>query len=300
MKWRKLGLVFCPSGQEQWMQTHAAVPIPLSLGDDLYRVYFGTRDNQNRPRIGYIEFDINRPYKVTSISRKIVLGPGPRGYFDDNGVYPGCLLKHNDELWMYYLGRSNGTPPLYYMAIGLATSRNNGKTFQKVYKSPLLGRSEYDPWMVSTPFVLREQSIWKMWYLSGIKWDDVGQKSYYHIKYADSVDGIHWKREGHVCIDLRKQETNIASPTVLKEEGVYKMWYSYVAAGQGYRIGYAESLDGYHWTRKDKESGINVSTNGWDSQGLAYPWVFVHHGRKYLLYSGNNFGQDGFGLAVED
>lgn len=43
--------------------------------------------------------------------------------FDDNGLYPGNLLKINKKL--YYMGRSNGQAPLYYMAIGLAESDDN-------------------------------------------------------------------------------------------------------------------------------------------------------------------------------
>ena len=139
-----------------------------------------------------------------------------------------------------------------------------------------------------------------MWYLSGLKWDKVEPVSYYHIKYAESRDGIHWKRDGLICIDLREGETNIASPTVLKENGAYRMWYSYAATGHGYRIGYAESADGLLWRRMDEGAGIDLSTSGWDSETIAYPSVFSHEGQKYMLYSGNQFGRDGFGLAVEE
>jgi len=299
MKWKKLGQVFCPSGEHPWMQTHAAVPIPLRLDGDYFRVYFGTRDSQNHPRVGYVEFDIKRPNNILRISSDYILEPGPRGYFDDNGVYPGPIVEHEEKLYMYFLGRNNGTPPLYYMSIGLAVSEDQGETFHRLFKAPIMARSEFDPWMVSTPFVLKEGEHWRMWYLSGLKWDE-GVKnphSYYHIKYAESTDGIHWQRDGLVCIDLCEGETNIASPTVLKEGDMYKMWYSYVA-GRGYRIGYAESLDGYAWTRKDGEVGIDVSPSGWDSQAMAYPYVFVHNGGKYMLYCGNNFGKEGFGLAI--
>ena len=300
MNWCKQGLIFSPSGQYPWMQTHAVCPIPLRLEGDLYRVYFGCRDAQNHPHIGYVEFDIKAPAKNLKISSEYILGPGPRGYFDDNGVYPGSIVEHEQKLFMYYMGRSNGVPPLYYMCIGLVISEDKGKTFRRLFKAPIMARSEFDPWMVSTPFVMKERGIWRMWYLSGFGWDESAGNlhSYYHIKYAEATDGIRWERNGLVCIDLNEGETNIASPCVLKEDGIYKMWYSFVA-GQGYRIGYAESLDGYTWTRKDDEVGIDVSPSGWDSKEMAYPSVFSHEGKKYMLYSGNGFGREGFGLAVE-
>ena len=301
MKWRKLGRIFCPSGQRPWMQSHAAVPSPLQLDGNLYRVYFGTRDAYNSSHIGYVEFDVRSPTKILRISHDYVLGPGPCGYFDDNGVYPGCIVENQERLLMYFLGRNNGTHPLYYMSIGLAVSEDGGATFKRVFKAPIMARSEFDPWMVSTPFVLKEDNRWRMWYLSGFRWEKTGEHlhSFYHIKYAESTDGIHWQRNGLVCIDLREGETNISNPTVIKEDSIYKMWYSYLA-GKGYRIGYAESGDGYSWTRKDEAIGIDVSPSGWDSEAMAYPYVFTHEGRRYMLYSGNGFGKEGFGLAVEE
>jgi hypothetical protein len=73
------------------------------------------------------------------------------------------------------------------------------------------------------------------------------------------------------------------------------MWYSH--RGKNYRIGYAESLDGLHWTRKDNEAGIHVSRSGWDSQMIEYPFVFDHQGSRYLLYNGNDYGKTGIGLG---
>lgn len=299
MMWKKQGLIFRSSGQHPWMQTHTAVPIPLRLSGDLYRIYFGTRDSQQHPRIGYIELDLKEPTNILKVSDNYVLGEGPRGYFDDNGVYPGPIIKDGQNLLMYYVGRNNGTPPLFYMSIGLAVSEDRGKTFRKLFKAPIMARSEFDPWMVSMPCVRREEGRWRMWYISGFKWDEAAESphSYYHIKYAESADGIEWERDGWVAIELREGETNIAGPSVLKEDGLYKMWYSYVAS-QGYRIGYAESFDGYIWERKDADVGIDVSPTGWDSQTMAYPYVFIHDGRKFMLYSGNGYGREGFGLAV--
>jgi predicted GH43/DUF377 family glycosyl hydrolase len=83
------------------------------------------------------------------------------------------------------------------------------------------------------------------------------------------------------------------------------MWYSYrgikdyrTDKKHAYRIGYAESSDGIKWTRKDDIVGIDVSEDGWDSQMIAYPYVYEHEGRKYMIYNGNGFGKSGFGYAV--
>jgi len=281
--------------------THASAPVAVSVNDSLYRIYFTTRDGRNRSHVGYLELDIRRPAEILRVSEEPVLRPGPLGCFDDYGVYASSVLEHDGKLFMYYIGWSPGQRgPLFYSSIGLASSDDRGNTFRKISVAPILARSEYDPCLVTAPFVMVENGVWRMWYVSGFKWeeDEDGLHSYYHVKYAESKDGVQWERNGLVCIDLRHGERNIARPCVVKEDGTYKMWYSY-NKGTGYRIGHAESPDGYVWTRLDDKPGIDVSESGWDSKALAYPWVFTHEGVKYMLYNGNGFGRDGFGLATE-
>ena len=102
-----------------------------------------------------------------------------------------------------------------------------------------------------------------------------------------------------MCIDFKsKEEYAISRPCVIKEDGIYKMWYSYRGGSDTYRIGYAESADGIHWGRKDEEAGIDVSESGWDSEMIEYPFVLEHKGKKYMLYNGNSYGKTGFGYAI--
>lgn len=283
------------------MRTHAANPVALHLEGDRYRIYFATRDGEQRSHVGAIEFNLSAPHKSLQVVDEPVLAPGPLGSFDDHGVYAASIVEREKDIYMYYIGWNPGLPaPLFYTSIGLAVSHDGGRRFEKLSKAPILARSEFDPWMVSAPFVMLEDERWRMWYISGLKWEKIdGQLvSYYHIKYAESANGIRWEREGLICLDLREGERNIARPCVIKDEGLYKAWYSY-NVDAGYRIGYAESPDGYRWTRLDDRAGIEPSVSGWDSKALAYPWVFIHEGRKYMLYNGNDFGKEGIGLAVE-
>jgi hypothetical protein len=162
-----------------------------------------------------------------------------------------------------------------------------------------MDRNEIDPYITISGCVLREHGIWRMWYVSANDFRIESGKGmyYYHIKYAESDDGIHWTRKGNVCIDFTYQgETRIGGPCVMRERGLYRMWYCY--AIDAYRIGYAESKDGIVWTREDEDAGIDVSETGWDSEMVCYPFVFEHKGHKYMLYNGNNYGKTGLGLAV--
>jgi len=202
-------------------------------------------------------------------------------------------------LYLYYTGWNVGGTVPFRTAIGLAISCDGGRTFEKYGSGPIMDRGIYDACLVASPCVLFESGIWRMWYVSGTKWimENDEPKHYYHIKYAESQDGIMWDRKGIVCIDFKSpDEYAIARPCVLKEDGIYKMWYS--SRGESYRIGYAESTDGLQWERKDEEAGIDVSETGWDSEMICYPYVFEHNGEKYMLYNGNSYGKSGIGLAV--
>ena len=303
MRWLKLGLVFSPGKRYDWMKTHAQLPTAYHLADDVFRVYFAARDGDNRSHVGYVELELRPEPVILGISRVPVLAPGPIGHFDEHGIYPASLIKREDRLWMYTIGWNKGSvEPLFYASIGLAVSDDDGVTFEKVSPAPIMSRSRYDPWMVTSPCVIAHENSFIMWYVSGIRWDtqsDGTRHSFYDVKMAESCDGASWKRNGVVCIPLSAGERNIGRPYVLKEHDLFKMWYSY-NRGDGYRIGYAESVDGVIWQRRDKESGIDVSDSGWDSEALAYPCVFVHKDRRYMLYNGNQFGRDGFGMAVAE
>jgi hypothetical protein len=50
----------------------------------------------------------------------------------------------------------------------------------------------------------------------------------------------------------------------------------------------------------DAEAGIDVSSEGWDSEMVAYPWVGDVGGVRRMLYNGNGYGRTGIGQAVQE
>lgn len=298
MMWIKKGLIFEPPGNLPWMATHAALPVADRAGDR-YRVYFSGRDGKGRSQIGYFELAMDDPARTLRVSERPVIGLGPLGSFDDSGVTSSWVVTHNGRKYQYYTGWSLGVTAPFYFYVGLAISEDRGESFCKVSAAPILERNHVDPYLTASPCVLIDGGIWRMWYVSGTGWAAAtdGSKHYYHIKYAESVDGIRWDRKGIVCINYQSpDEYAIARPCVIRDKGVYRMWYS--CRGKSYRIGYAESQDGVCWKRKDAEAGIDVSASGWDADMIAYPFVFDHDGARYMLYNGNGYGKTGIGLAV--
>lgn len=298
MKWRKIGVVFCPSGELDWMQSHAAVPIAENIGGDLFKIYFSPRDRENRSHTAYLVLDIKHPHEILDLSENPVLSPGELGCFDDSGAQATWLSTHEGKKYLYYIGWNLGVTVPFRNSIGLATSVE-GDGFIQYSKGPIVDRSMHEPHFCASCCVLPGSDVWRMWYLSCTGWKvDCGKPVHkYHIKYAESKDGIHWRRNGVVAIDFaNEEEYAISRPSVIHDHGRWKMWYSY--RGLSYRIGYAESDDGRNWRRLDDQVGIDTSKSGWDSEMIEYPFVFDHQGQRYMLYNGNDFGKSGFGIAV--
>jgi predicted GH43/DUF377 family glycosyl hydrolase len=214
---------------------------------------------------------------------------------------PTSIIKVDDKIYMYYIGWNLGVTVPFRNSIGLAISSDNGETFNKKYKGPILDRTKDEPHFVASNHVIFHEGVFKMWYLSCIKWEKIENeiRHYYHIKYAISQDGINWERNNRVAIDfIYENEYAISVPRVILEDGMFKMWYSYRGGPESskYRIGYAESLDGENWKRKDDSLSFVLSGENWDKDMICYPFLFMHDKSKYMLYNGNDYGKTGIGL----
>jgi hypothetical protein len=297
MKWSKLGLLFTVDNNHPWMVSHAANPVAEHLSENIFRIYFSCRDANSRSHIAYADVDFGPPIKLLKIADAPLLAPGEVGTFDDSGVSLACINEIDGQKYLYYVGWNLGVTVPWRNSIGLAVYNPDNHRFERRSSAPLLDRNGVDPYSISYPFVLEDGDIYRMWYGSNLKWGKDHKDMSHVIKYAESDDGLCWRREGVIALTFKDQsEFALSRPCVLKDDGLYRMWYSY--RGQSYRIGYAESADGVTWMRKDEAVGIDVSDSGWDSEMIEYPFVFDHRGARYMLYNGNDYGKSGVGLAV--
>lgn len=297
MKWKKLGHVYKPDGTYSWAVSHAANPVAVQVDGDLYRIYFSSRDSSNRSSIAYVVVDLKNPTTVIEHCKKPVLTMGDLGMPDDSGVSIGCIVDFPQGKYLYYMGWNLSVTVPWKNTIGLAIGDNGGNEFKRYSRFPIMDLNEIDPYTISYPWVMKDNGKYRMWYGSNLKWGAEKKDMLHVIKYAESDDGIKWHRSDIISIESKgPHDYAICKPCVIKDKDVYRMWYCH--RGEKYRIGYAESKDGIRWNRKDEESGIDVSPEGWDSDMIEYPFVFDHNGKRFMLYSGEAFGASGFGIAV--
>ncbi|AMS26258.1 hypothetical protein AEM51_03720 [Bacteroidetes bacterium UKL13-3] len=304
--WSKKGVILNIDNYNDWMISHACVPTALKINETTIRIYYAPRNKEGKSIPTYFDVDALNPAIVKYIHNEPILELGELGTFDDDGIMPCSAVRITEsQIYLYYVGWNPSVSVPYRNSIGLAISNDNGATFKRAFQGAIVERNKYEPFFTASPCVLREDDIWHLWYASSTGFVIVNTKPepLYEIKYAHSKNGIDWMRPNITCIPPSEKFQCTARPSVIKEDGVYKMWFTYRGSfdyrdgKDSYRIGYAESLDGVTWKREDEKSGIVISESGWDSAMQTYPCVIKTDEKTWLFYNGNGFGKTGIGFA---
>jgi hypothetical protein len=313
MHWKKLGKIFDPN-DHNWDDNfigYAQSPQAIVF-EDFVRVYFSIRKNDLNGKfishIQYVDFEFDMK-TIRKVSNHQVFGPGKIGCFDEHGVFPMNVLKLGDKIYGYTNGWTRRISVSVETGIGFAISHDNGETFERIGDGPIMSATTHEPVLVGDPFVQFYNGLFHMWYLFGLGWkkySDSPPDRIYKIGHATSLDGINWEKEEarRIISDKLNEDECQALPTVLFHNNLYHMFFCYRSScdfrknkNNAYRIGYAFSSNLTDWERDDCKAGIELSEKGWDSDMQCYPHIFKVKEKVYLLYNGNEFGKNGFGIA---
>ena len=132
-------------------------------------------------------------------------------------------------------------------SIGYASSPD-GITFSKYPGNAVLRAA--DGGALTSPSVICEDGLFKMWYLATAKGDWKPR-----VRYAESRDGSEWTLRDAPVLEGSAAFGGdvITSVCVLRTETGYRMWYGVVGADGRSCIGEAESTDGFEWKRSGTE-----------------------------------------------
>jgi hypothetical protein len=280
------------------------IPTPVLLNKDVIRVFVTFCDEKGIGRPGYVDVSVNDPLKVLGVSQQPLLDLGKPGTFDENGLL-ACSVTElgNGKMFMYYVGFELGTKIRYRLLTGLAISEDRGDTFRRYSTTPVLERTSTELYFRCGPYCLYGPQRFRLWYVAGSEWTSLDGKymPVYDIRYAESEDGIHWPDQGEIQIPITEpDEHGFGRPCVVpKLDGGYRMFYSVRRRSFGsYRLGYAESEDGYVWTRMDHKLNLDVTPGSFDSDAIMYAAPIMIEDKLYVFYNGNAFGRDGFAIAM--
>ena len=299
-------MIFAPSGEFGWMNTHAQVPVALEMNNKI-RIYFGTRKVNNESKFAYMDVDINDPSKILYIHDKPIFEKNDKpGTFDEHGVIPAAAIKNTkSEILLYYTGWSRRTSIPYGNLTGLVISED-GINFERKWHGPVLTTKWNEPFSCTSPDLIYENGKYYMFYCAGTDWvkKDGDLSHTYDVKLAISDDGLNWIQDGITRVAQADKYEAITRPTVTKINNTYHMLFCYRGSNDfrdglnSYKIGYASSQDLLNWERDDSKAGITMSEEGWDSKMICYPYFLKTESNVFLFYNGNYFGKGGCGYAV--
>jgi hypothetical protein len=301
-RWRALGHVHVATGEAPGHMTHASYPTPLPLPDGTLRVFFSPRDAEGRSTVFSLDLALREDgFERLGPPVGPWLEPGPRGAFDDAGTSIGWVGWRDDGgLDCWYLGWSLGVSVPFRNFIGRATAAPGAARMQRASPVPLLDRSVEDPFTLGYPWVMRRDGELCIWYGTHRSWGAEWMAMDHVIRRAVSLDeGRHWQRDvAPALMPDGGAEWALSRPSVLVDAAGWHMWYC--RRFETYRLGYAFSVDGVRWERRDDAIGFVTPDAAWELGSRTYPAVFDHAGRRWMLYNGEGYGRSGFGLAVLD
>lgn len=290
--WRKEG--FLLSG------TRAQIPTVLPVSESLWRIFYSNRTPDNKSYIQSVDIDPEAPFRILDRNLGPILPLGGIGEFDSFGTMPSCFHQTISEVRMYYIGWSIRADAPFQNSIGLAISKDGGKTFHKAFRGPVLSTGPEDPFTSTTPFVIqRGDSALNidLYYASGTEYR--GTELRYCIKLKKHFGHVHYNEidDCRIIEYVSDAEGGICRPCVIGNH----MWYCYRNRDpkNSYKIGYAKRTGLDRWSRTDTEmqwSPVNYSVL--DTEMACYPFVLKYRDTYYMFYNGNGFGATGIGLAT--
>lgn len=301
-----LGVVFGPDllPPHPQLASHASNPTPLHLGGAEYRVFYASRDEQNRSSLAFFDFDVDA-IEVTNIGQEPLFSFGGTGTFFSHGVTPGSIYEADGHLWLSFMGwKTPGLGAHWFGEIGLLNLNEQKSRTTLWSKGPLLGRRKSDPVSLSYPGVVRlDAGGYLMIYGSTVTWDAGNDEMLHVLKVATSPNGFDWHPIAHPHPHILGSAQAFSGPNLLSRgEGIYDVYFSYRGAPPSkYKIGRSrfDSKD-FSWRRLPDPVIVGLDPNTIGLEMQEYPALFRHEGRTFMLFNGDGYGRTGVGLAVAD
>jgi predicted GH43/DUF377 family glycosyl hydrolase len=154
-----------------------------------------------------------------------------------------CVIFVDGVYKMWYQAKSKGG------VFNVMYAESKDLTSWSFRETPVLslGKGEGFRYGIQHPHVMYESGVYKMWFT-------LTQNNSSGFGYAESTNGFDWniKNEAVLSPSLVWEGNYLLYPMVIREEGLYKLWYGARSHSAFFRVGYAESIDGLVWKKKEK------------------------------------------------
>ncbi len=256
-----------------WDRDHVGAPYILKDEESgKYRMWYsGNRGGYWRILYTESSDGINWEQPVTSINI------ASEGSWDTADSFAPSIMIEDDGSYKIWYSAYNGS----HWRIVYAESED-GIYWDNFYQSMNYNvEGGWDTRHAYHPNVMKENGIYKMWYTAN-------NGTYSRILYAESTNGKDWQAPIRAMDRGQVPDSwdsyHAYSPSVIRDEGVYKMWYA-AHNNSNVRIAFATSDDGINWNRPSKTMNFNQD-GSWDDVHAHLPFVLKDGDRYHLWYAG--------------
>lgn len=310
---RKSRLISAPA-HHAWWAASTQCPVVHKIRPDLWRIFFGARDYDNRTRTIYADANPKNGMEIIHLNDQPVVTPRVGDYPDSDGIFISCFSQASQSLHAYTIEIHRCNDTQFSGTTGLLETHDDGLSFSRPTDEAILGGDYKSPDYYIAPCVLKRSDGWHVWFARMVRWDlsvKPAPEYYYEIWHARSEDGLRWTISPNAALPLQEGECGITRPWVQERpDGLLEMWYcrrgtydTQNPKARHYTLGYALSEDGLTWQRReDLHRFTNPPQPGdWDHEMQCYASVVAdENGQEFMFYSGNDYGRASFGYAVRD
>ncbi len=284
--------------QNSWFINH--ILNPFVIYDNGYQLWF-TGD----VRIGG-NWNIGYASSTNGISNWSII-PNPvisASQSEEKDVNLVSIIKNGLEFNLWY-----NTTIKYPWALGVDRFRIGYATSSSIdswNKQGLVikGEHEWELGGLDRGFSINKHNgLYHLWY-AATDTENLATNPHWKIGYATSPNGITWtKHPGNPVITQTEpwEYQNMMYPNVLYEDGKFKMWYGTGSGDHCTRYAYAESTNGYEWTKPaDKNPVYQITGVASDFDGYRLGGhTRIREGDVYKIwYSGYNGSYWSIGYAT--
>ena len=295
IKFNRLGQIFDPQQFEinGDVLSHAANPVVIKMDERLFRIFFNSRDKNQRSSIYSIDFDLDSRRLIPDTLKVQFLLNSLDSYFKD-GVSLGSHFELDGVTWVGFMGWINPPFKHWYGTIG-KFQLNSNFDFECIEGSPWFDLDSYDHTSLSYPAVYISKNVMHVWYGTTLTWDGGNGEMVHVLKEKTSKDHVQFESSNRIVEWKLGESQAFSRPSILETHDRFLMAYSVRGSATKYRIGFGIIEDDS--TIVKETSTFSTSDATWESEMVEYPYLVSHRDSIYMFYNGNGYGKSGIGLA---
>ena len=293
---RKKWFCFSDVGFPLPMRSHMSNPTPFYLGRAKLRIFFSSRNEQNKSSVCFFDVDMRRLEIINSEVNILLNINNHENCFFSDGVSLGNIFNKENKYFLSFMGWDLSDKKPWKGTVGVAEIDPYKPSILCLPEVPTIDTLNGSDSSLSYPTIKVIGDELYIWYGNTVKKNAGNGEMLHTIHLSVLKEGNVVRHKGQVIDYLINESQAFSRPSIIEHHGMLNMFYSVRGADSNYQINRSISSDGLLWKKADFH--MVGAADPAESDMQCYPYVTCLEDDIYLFYNGNNYGRSGIGLAV--